>query len=236
MAMVLVVDDDTEIVNLIKTFLMTGQGHQVMSAANPFDAFELLDKYRFSLAIVDVNMPHQSGFEFVEQLRRSLRNRHLPVVFLTARSERKDIERARKLDIHGYMIKPIKKEPFIEKIGEILGRVPATPSYDAVEVIKDNLQGQLVITYAMQIETISEVFMTVLTPHDIGDLEGNHEKQIELQSNVWAHLGISPTGFKISGKHWADEFKKWRYTLTYLKLSPEDLDKLKKWVEKKNLS
>ncbi len=232
MALVLVVDDDQELVNLIKKYL-ADEGHQIMNAANPIDALELMQKYRFSLAIVDVNMPHQSGFEFVEQLRRTLRHRLLPVIFITARSEKKDIDRARKLDIIGYIIKPLEQTTFVEKIRSVMERVKtAAPDYNAVDITKENIVGNLLIPYSMQIESVSEVGLTILTPHDIGDLEKNPNKQIDIQSNIWAFLDIQPTNFKIGGKQWIEEIKQFRYTLFYIKVNQEDLDKLKKWVER----
>lgn len=235
MALILVIDDDSDMVNLIKKYLGDA-GHQIMSAPNPIDAAEIIEKYRITVAIVDVNMPHQSGFDFVEQVRRSMRNRFLPVIFLTGRSEKKDIARAAKLDIDGYIIKPIEPKSFVEKINSVVKKYEnAAPDYSGLDITKDKISGNLVVPYFVSIESISEVGLTVLSPHDIGDLERNPEKLLDMHAPIWAHVGIEAVQLKVTARQWIDELKQYRYTLFFKTMSQENIDNLTKWIARRKL-
>lgn len=72
-------------------------------------AGEFADRKRFpepGLLLLDLKMPVKSGFETLEEVRRSQRWRYLPVVVLTASSQPRDIEKAYRLLANGYLVKP----------------------------------------------------------------------------------------------------------------------------------
>ena len=232
MGLVLIVDDDVDIINLVKKYL-GDEGHQVMSAVNPIDAQEIINKFRVTLAIVDVNMPFQNGFDFVEQTRRSIRNRFMPVLFLTGRSDKKDIERARKLDIEGYMLKPFDKKTFVEKVNALIKKhEAAAPAYSAVDVTSKRIHGNLVVTYSIVIESISEVGLSLICEHDVGDLEKNPDKVVELIAPLWALLNVEPVKFTINSRTKLPDRDAWRFTLFYDKPNQEALDGIKRWIQK----
>jgi signal transduction histidine kinase len=57
---------------------------ELHTAPSGTEALELLLKYDFALAIIDVHMPHMDGFELAELLRGTERCKHLPIIFATA--------------------------------------------------------------------------------------------------------------------------------------------------------
>lgn len=78
---VLVVDDNTEIRNLLREILL-GAGCTAMVADNAFTAYTMLVNGNFDVAIVDHQMPHMTGAELVRLVRASARLeiRELPLV------------------------------------------------------------------------------------------------------------------------------------------------------------
>ncbi len=59
------------------------------------------------LIITDNNMPEKTGFQFVEYLKSAPTLNHIPIVMLSSSSLENDIERAYKLGVLSYMVKPL---------------------------------------------------------------------------------------------------------------------------------
>ena len=64
---ILVVDDDTRIIKLLKKFLQQNN-FLVSTAISSTEAFELLENFVFDLIILDVMMPEITGLEFAEKI------------------------------------------------------------------------------------------------------------------------------------------------------------------------
>src|ERR1700735_1237149 len=106
MARILVVDDDGDIWKLVERVFAPG-GHAVVTAPDAYQAMDKLDHVDFDLLISDANMPHFSGFELVQTVRKNPRFQNLSIAMLTGLRERKDIERALKVGVDDYIVKPI---------------------------------------------------------------------------------------------------------------------------------
>ena len=91
--MVLVVDDDPDVRNMIKTTIES-VGMQVAEAANGQAALDWLGKNpQPALVLLDLMMPKMDGFEFLERTRHNSEYVDLPIVVLTA-NESTDNERS----------------------------------------------------------------------------------------------------------------------------------------------
>lgn len=86
---ILVVEDQPDISSLLKIYF-TSQGYEVLTAMRGQLALEICRKTPPSLALLDVNLPDMEGYEIGKALRASPRTRHIPIIFLTARGERRD--------------------------------------------------------------------------------------------------------------------------------------------------
>lgn len=84
-AKVLVVEDDSDIRDVIK-IILEDDGCEVIGASNGIEGLELADD-SIDLVILDVAMPGMDGFEVCEKLRKTS---NVPVLFLTARSKEHD--------------------------------------------------------------------------------------------------------------------------------------------------
>lgn len=69
MSSVLLVDDESMIVDVLATML-TSYGHEVVSTNDSTDAQRLIDERRFDLFLFDLRMPHVSGAELAETVRQ----------------------------------------------------------------------------------------------------------------------------------------------------------------------
>lgn len=64
------------------------------------------------LIFLDINMPVMDGFQFLEELEKvpDLNKKPIKIVMLTSSSASKDLERAKKFNIDGYIVKPLSEE------------------------------------------------------------------------------------------------------------------------------
>ena len=105
-AVVLAVDDDTDLLGLLAKVL--GAQYQVLTASDPGTALELAGgEPRPDLILLDVDMPGASGFELIRVLKDDGATAHIPVVFLTARTEPQDQTEGFELGAADYITKPI---------------------------------------------------------------------------------------------------------------------------------
>jgi two-component system OmpR family response regulator len=118
-AEILVVDDEQTVRDMICDALNLA-GFQSASAANGNSALELLRQKRFDLLVTDINMPGLDGYALVEKLRT--RGDNLPVIFLSARNEKPDVNRGLRIGADDYITKPFGLEELTLRIGAILRR------------------------------------------------------------------------------------------------------------------
>jgi response regulator NasT len=107
--------DDEAVIRLGLKSLVASLGHEVIdTAANGNDALEKTKRLKPDLLLLDIKMPGLDGMTVAEMLAAEM---PLPIVMLTAFSEKSLIERAANAAVMGYLVKPIhesKLGPMIE--------------------------------------------------------------------------------------------------------------------------
>ena len=122
---ILVVDDDTRLRELLRSFL-SRNGFRVTVAANAAEARERLDLIDFDLIVLDVMMPGQSGLELATDIRR---NDDVPILMLTAMVETKDRIAGLETGVDDYLGKPFEPRELLLRIQNVLKRNrPAAPA------------------------------------------------------------------------------------------------------------
>jgi two-component system, response regulator PdtaR len=102
--MLILIAEDESVIRLGLKAMLQEMGHEVVMAVNGREALEQARRQQPDLAILDIKMPLTNGLQVAETLSRT---RPLPILLLTAFSEKDLIEKASELPIHGYLIKPI---------------------------------------------------------------------------------------------------------------------------------
>ncbi len=131
-AHILVVDDDTRIRDLLSRFLRE-HGYRVSTAEHTMDAKSKLASFAFDLLVLDVMMPGQNGFDFIQSLRKSS---DVPVLMLTARSEIGDRLKGLELGADDYLGKPFEPKELLLRIGSILRRSVPAPIEPVLEIVR----------------------------------------------------------------------------------------------------
>ena len=109
----ILVAEDEAIIRLGLTRILEEAGHTVYSAADGEAALALADSRTPDLAILDIKMPRMDGLETAARLYERT---PVPVIFLTAYSDRDLVERAAKLPVLGYLVKPLRESELLAMI------------------------------------------------------------------------------------------------------------------------
>jgi DNA-binding response OmpR family regulator len=115
---VLIVEDEEEIVELMRDFL-EAEGFEVRSAATGTEALRLLELAPADCVLLDVMLPGESGFEICRRLRT---RSDVPIVFLTARAEDSDKIRGLRLGADDYVVKSATPAEVVERVKAVLRR------------------------------------------------------------------------------------------------------------------
>jgi two-component system, OmpR family, response regulator len=116
---ILLVEDEKNFGIVMRDYLQLNQ-FEVVLCENGLIGLSKFETDTFDLCIVDVMMPQMDGFTLVEAIRKQ--NKHVPVIFLTARSMREDQLKGYKVGADDYVVKPFDTEILIFKIHAILKR------------------------------------------------------------------------------------------------------------------
>ncbi|MEM7798339.1 MAG: response regulator [Chloroflexota bacterium] len=102
---ILVVEDDFDISNMLNIFFK-GQGYEVEVAPRGSEALEKCRQQLPDLIVLDIMLPDMNGFEVCRELRTTTRTKHIPIIFLTQRDERRDRIEGLELGADDYITKP----------------------------------------------------------------------------------------------------------------------------------
>lgn len=100
--------------------LLEGEGHQVHVAKDGREALALWSAHRPGLVLLDIMMPHASGYEVCRTIRRE--DRRTPVMFLSAKSEEVDVVLGLELGADDFLRKPFGKHELLARVRAILRR------------------------------------------------------------------------------------------------------------------
>ena len=113
---ILVVDDDIKIKELIKQFLVE-KGLIVSTASDAKEAKEKIEIFNFSLIVLDVMMPGQSGYELTRELKSS---KNIPILLLTAKGETENRIHGLEIGADDYLGKPFEPRELLLRIKNII--------------------------------------------------------------------------------------------------------------------
>src|SRR3989339_458141 len=116
---ILVVEDSPTQAEQIK-YLLEEKGYAVMVAANGKEGFEVAKKFRPTIIISDIVMPVMDGYELAEKIKKDKDVKNIPIIFVTALTDRKDASRKASVVADGYFTKPYDDKYLISKIESLL--------------------------------------------------------------------------------------------------------------------
>jgi putative two-component system response regulator len=121
MTKILLVEDDAPLLEVMRSIL-EAEGYEVFPAANGRYALDLFVSAWPNLVVSDIMMPGMDGFELLKSVRVIPEGITVPFLFLSARTERSDVDRARSLGVDDYLFKPFDASELINAVRARLDR------------------------------------------------------------------------------------------------------------------
>ena len=119
MAVILIVEDDTDNKDLVTRFLKR-EGHSVLFAEDGEAGVSAAMAYLPSLIVMDLGLPGMDGWEAARRIRSTPETAHIPIVALTASTLSESVFKAREAGIDAYETKPVAYLRLMKKIEELV--------------------------------------------------------------------------------------------------------------------
>lgn len=137
---ILIADDQRFILGILFHILkeLGLKSENIHQATNGDEAAKILASLPIDVAICDINMGPGNGLLLLRDIRTGVAKvpPDLPVIFLTGHSDVATVQMARSLDANGFLVKPVTKKQFQEKIeGVLVNRKPLPPGRNYAAVI-----------------------------------------------------------------------------------------------------
>ncbi|HQT90888.1 MAG TPA: response regulator [Candidatus Kryptobacter bacterium] len=133
MKTVLVVDDENDIVQLIR-YNLEREGFRVESARDGNEALKKAGEVKPDLILLDIMLPGKDGYEVIKSLNQAERTASIPVIFLTAKSAEFDEVLGLELGADDYIVKPISPRKLVSRIRAVLRRYEGVKSEEGKNI------------------------------------------------------------------------------------------------------
>ena len=121
---ILIADDEPNIVISLE-YLLQREGYAVVVARDGQEALDAIARERPALVLLDVMMPHKTGFEVCQAVRADETLQATKILMLTAKGRETDVAKGLALGADAYMTKPFSTRELVLKVAELLGETPA---------------------------------------------------------------------------------------------------------------
>jgi len=128
---ILVVDDDKQIVRLVKAYLEQS-GFQVFTAYDGSIALHVIRRERPDLVVLDLMLPDQDGWDITRTIRADPNLADTPIIMLTARIEDADKIVGLELGADDYITKPFNPREVVARVRAVLRRAIGGPAQPRV--------------------------------------------------------------------------------------------------------
>ena len=122
---ILLVDDEPDLVKLVSVRLVSA-GYDIVTAYDGQQALEQVKLQKPSLIILDLMLPKLDGYKVCRLLKFDERYKNIPILIFTARAQVEDIQLATHCGADAYLTKPFDAKMLLDKLKELLGRLPAS--------------------------------------------------------------------------------------------------------------
>ncbi len=115
-----IVDDDPMVAKVMQA-LLSDDGHEVSLFTSGQDAVDKIPEIEPDCVLLDLMMPGVDGFSVIQELTKDSRLAETRFVVVSAKSYEFDRQQAFRDGAHGYLVKPINPNTFVETVIRILG-------------------------------------------------------------------------------------------------------------------
>ena len=202
--LLLIVDDNARNLQLIGSILYK-EHYQISMADNGFNALKLLENIKPDLIILDISMPGKDGFEVCREIKSNPKLKHIPVIFLTAKTDTSDLLLAFEAGGVDYITKPFDK---LELLARIKTHLDLKHSRELIE--KNAREIEAANAQLIQLNLLKDRYLSMLKT----DLSAaaNYVKSLlpelidsDVIKTEWIFTPSAELGGDSFGYHWIDK-------------------------------
>ena len=108
---ILIIDDEPNMLRLLKTIVMDKTGYAVVTTNNPLEVKSLLQEEQYDLIVTDLKMPLLDGIDLIDIIKKI--NSCLPIIIITAYGTSEIAEEAVRKGAYDFIVKPFRKETIL---------------------------------------------------------------------------------------------------------------------------
>lgn len=159
MEVILIIEDEQKIRNLLRLYLEKAE-YSILEAATGREGLEKITQTNVDLVLLDVMLPEIDGWTICRKVKRE---RDIPVIMLTARSEEHDKLFGFELGVDDYVVKPFSPKEVVARVKAVLKRVNRENGLKKQS--KQIINGQLIIDLEAQEISLGKSILK-LTPKE----------------------------------------------------------------------
>jgi len=182
---ILIVDDAPKNIQVVANIL-GDEKYGISYATNGKQALGLIEENNFDMVLLDVMMPEMDGYEVCREIKKNNLHNDMPVIFITAKTDKESLVEAFDAGGQDYITKPFNSSELVVRVETHL-RLKAFE--DSQKVVIDNALAELNILNKEIIETQKEVIFTMGSIGETRSKEtGLHVKRVAEYSRLFALL------------------------------------------------
>lgn len=166
----LLAEDEPSLGQIVKESLET-RNFEVTHVLNGEEALKSYQENEPEILVLDVMMPKKDGFTLAKEIRQH--NKHIPIIFLTAKSQTQDVIDGFQHGGNDYLKKPFSMEELIVRVHSLLNRINLKKDYSTLQI------GNFIFNYTKQ-ELIFDENSELLTHREAELLFYLSEKKKEI--------------------------------------------------------
>jgi len=115
---ILIIDDD-HLISMFMNRKLNKLGYECKACLDPREAIQIIQEFKPNLIFLDVMMPVINGIELAHIIKNTESISNIPIIIISAKSNKQDINSAYNIGVHKYIFKPITLSEVINEIEEL---------------------------------------------------------------------------------------------------------------------
>lgn len=174
---ILVIEDEEDIANLVKTTL-EGEGFEVMVGYSGEEGLEKIHQLPPDLVVLDLGLPGMSGYQVCQKIREDVSLAHIPIIMLTAKGSTSDKVIGLSYAPDDYITKPFQEEELVARVKTHLTRTASDLSANPLT----KLPGNIPLTEALE-KCLSKGHLFAVLYLDLSNFKAFNDKYSYLRGD-----------------------------------------------------
>ncbi len=189
---ILIIEDDQTATRLIE-YALKQRGYQVMTTYNGLEGIITAQKEEPDLIILDIMLPGIDGFEVCKRLRTGSQTSKIPILIVSAKNQKEDINTGFRAGADDYLPKPASPTEIINRVERLLKKKPAEQTKVISFANTSNIPGMTMVLVNIA-AALSELGKRVTLADVTGNKKGGngHDKHVLNNDRVVLETQLNP--------------------------------------------